>query len=219
MQPRFHRRPDPAKVAQLECVQCLGQVALLDHVEAIGLVHVRRGLGQELVGRDPDRAGQAGAEALSDRALDVPGDAFRVVAPAFAPEQPARHLIDRGRLAVRNAGGDRLEELLVHLEVARWPRDLQRDVGAALQRFGDAGAGLDPVQLLGFLARGDAAGGRARNRDHRDRAIPQMRRVVLLHRGEEGIEIDEQAAQRHRKWPGSGTKYPVGVSRRPTRIS
>ena len=136
----------------------------------------------------------------------------RARAASTAPHRPTRGL------AVRNARRDRLEELLVHLQVARRPRDLQRDVGATLQRFGHAGAGLDAVQFLGFLARGDAAGGRARHRDHRHRPSAQVRRVVLFHRREEGVEIDEQAAQRHRN-VRLGNAVSVGTSPRPARIS
>ena len=47
----------------------------------------------------------------------------------------------------------------------------------------------------------------------------QARVVVLLHRGEEGVEIDEQTAQRHRKRPGTGMQYRTAASPRPARIS
>ena len=55
---------------------------------------------------------------------------------------------------------------------------------------------LTPMRL-GFIARGDAAGGLRHHRHHADRPPAQRPAVVLFDRGEVGIEVDEQAAQGH----------------------
>ena len=120
---------------------------------------------------------------------------------------------------MRDAGLDRGKELMVDVHVARRARDLQGDIGTALQRLGHAGAGLDAEIALGLLAGGNAASGEAGHRDHRDRATAQARIVVLLDRGEERIEIDEQAAQGHGIAPRMGRQYRRGASRHSARTS
>ena len=172
------------------------QVRLLDHDQAVRLVHLGGGLGEEFVRCDPDRTGQRIAEALEQGTLDVAGDAFGVAALALAADQPTRHFVHRGRLAMRNAGLDDLHEFPVHLDVACWPGDLHGDLGTGPHRIGHPGAGADAVPL-GFLAGGQAAGGGRNDRDDRHRLAAQVRRVELLHRSEERVEVDEQAAQGH----------------------
>lgn len=209
---------DAAQVAQLEPVQRVRQVGKLDHREPVRLLHVRRGLGQELVRRDADRAADRTVEPLVQRALDALGDRLGVRAFALAAEQPARHLVDGFGFAVRDAVGDRRHRLMVDLDVARRAREHERELGAPRQRLADCRAGAD-IERLRLVAGGDAAGGLGHDRHDRDRASAQLRPVELLDRSEEGVEVDEQAAQGHAGRPRMGRQYPARASQRRKRRS
>src|SRR5262249_52489132 len=75
---------------------------------------------------------------------------------------------------------------------------------------------------LRLVAGGDAAGRFRQHRDDGDGPAPQLGPVLLLHRGEEGVHVDEQIPKWHRPplsarvrcWDGSdGKRAPAVVSR------
>jgi len=200
-----HRRADTAQILQFQPVQRLRQIAQLDHGQAVDLLHVGGGLGQEGVRGDADRAADRRSEPAIDQGLlDPVGDRDRVVALAFAADQAASDFVDRQRFAVdRNAILDRRDQTVMQIDVARRARFDDGDIGAARHRFVHRRAGLDAMSLS-LAAGGDAAGGGRQHRHHADRTAAQFLAVELLDRGEVGIEVDEQAAQGHGGGPAWG---------------
>ena len=197
MQARFHRRSDSTEVAQFQPVQLVRQIALLDDRQTVRFVHVRGGLGEEPVRRDTDRTIDRRAEPEIEQALlDAARDGLGVFALALATDQVARHFVDGTRLAVRDAVLDGGHQQVVQLDVACRPGEHEPDFRAFLPCLANAGAGFH-ADGLGFVACGQATPTVGHDRHHADRSPAQARVVVLLDRGEIGVEIDEQAAQRH----------------------
>jgi len=68
--------------------------------------------------------------------------------------------------------------------------------GAELARLGHADVALQ-AGGLGLEADRDAAGGLGHDGHDAERFPAQLRPLLLLHRGEEGVEVDGEVTQRH----------------------
>ena len=192
----FHGAADAVQGAELEAVQPLRQFVLADHDEAVGLLHVGRGLGEEAVGRDADRAVQHVADLVVDRLLDLLAEPDGVGFLALAAHQVAGHFVDGEHGADRRARFDRGDDAMVDFDVGGRPRLHEDDVLAQLPGLPHRGAGTD-AEALGVDAGGDAAGGVGHHRQHADRTAAQLGPQLLLGRGEEGIEVDVKRMQGH----------------------
>ena len=136
-------------------------------------------------------------------ALDPSRKCFRVCALLLAADQFAGHLVDRTHAVsaaviadYRDHMVDRAQQPMMPFDVFRGTRQHELDPGAQLARVAHQGAGLHAV-ALGFHAGREAAGGFRLHRNHADRFAAQARVLLLLHRGEVAVEIDEKAAQGH----------------------
>jgi hypothetical protein len=209
MQAALHRRADAAEIAQLQRMQLVRQIGHFQHCQPIGFAHVGRGLGQKFIWRDANRTADRVEAAVEQGALDVVGDRFGMFALALAADQPARHFVDRAGFVVRNAVADGVHQLMVDLDIARRPAFDQHDVGTLLPRFPHRRAGFH-AEGFGFVAGGDAAGGFGHHRHNADRATAQAWIILLLHRSEVRVEVDEKAAQGHGVRILSRTSAPTG---------
>ena len=173
------------------------QVGLLDHHQAVGLLHVRGGLGEEVVGRDADGAAdRAAGRGPGDLFLHLPRDALGFRSLALAADEFAGHLVDGADVGDGDGAVDRLYQAPVPFDVQRRSRGDNGDARTARARLAHHRAGGDAMGLR-LVAGGDQAGGFRVHRSHAHRPAAQRRHLVLFHRGEVAVEVDEQAAQAH----------------------
>ena len=204
--------PMPHRSRSSSALQLMRQSACSITVSPSGLFMSDAVLTRNLFGAMPIEQVRLLPNPAASSALDVAGDGFGVFALRSRPiSQHGTSSTDAGLpcgmqvwIASRNS---------VHPPgSAPAARSAARCPGS-VQRFGHAGAGLDAV---GFLASLLAAMQRvvvARHRDHRHRPPAQVRRVVFSTEAKKESEINEQAAQRHRRT----VRYGNAVSR-PARL-
>jgi hypothetical protein len=143
------------------------------------------------IGRDADRAGEAFADLLAQRPLELERQGAGDRHLPLIARQAARHLVNRHHLLDRHAGVDGGQHALVVLGVESVPR-LHRDHGRAnLLRLAHERAGGD-TEALGLVAGSDRTGGIRRRLHDDDRLPAQGRIVLLLARREESVEVEEQ---------------------------
>ena len=125
------------------------------------------------------------------------------------------HFVDGGDVVDGDDGADGRDDAVVHEDVAGRVGELEDDAAAGdLAGLPDRRAGPD-AQRLGLVGRGDAAGGLGVGGDDRDRPVPQRGVVLLFAGGEEGVHIDEEAAEGHGAVPADSEhisildKYPI----------
>ena len=196
VQPGFPRPANPAKIAQFQPEKHPRQIGLLDHHQAVGLLHVGGRLGQERIGRNADRAAQALAHRGSDPRLDLAGELQRRLPLLPRPAQGAAHLVDGKHLCHRHARIDGGDQPVMVVDIDRRARFHHHQPRASLARLARIRARLD-AEPFRFIARGDAtrAVGHDRQDDHRQSAQGGL--FLLLHGGEVGIEIDYHHPQGH----------------------
>jgi hypothetical protein len=165
--------------------------------EAVGLAHVRGSLGEEIVWRDADRAadGAAGCD-TGNLPLHLRRHLFGDASVTLSSHQFARHLVDRADACNRNGAVDRLDQRVVPPHIALGTCQTDLDAGTQPSCLAHQRAGAH-AERLGFVAGGDQAGRVRVYRHHSDGTAAQRRILVLLHRGEIAVEVDEQAAQCH----------------------
>ena len=113
----------------------------LEHDQPVGLLHVGRELGEQPVGRDADRTGQAFADVGADAGLDPVRERDRRVAVVLVVEQAAGDLVDRADLGDRDVPPDLRDDRVVELDIALVPRGRDDQVAAQALRFPDRRAG------------------------------------------------------------------------------
>lgn len=148
---------DPREVGDVERVESFGDVLAFDDDEPVRFHHVRCGLREHPIGRDPDRASEVFSRDLTDRAFHPHRELACAVDVAIGTCEFEAHLVDRVHAL---DGIDRVhgfEDLVMRLDVLVGTREDEGDAGAFLVRFADAAAGLDP-EVLRFVTRCDAAG-------------------------------------------------------------
>lgn len=162
-----------------------------DDDQPVRLLQIGADLAQKDVGRDADRAGEALADLLAQRPLDLQRQLARNVDLALGSHQPAGHLVDRHDLLDRQAGVDSFQNALVILAIEPMIGLHRNHSGAQPPRLAHDRAGLD-AESLGRVAGGNGDG-RIRRRLHDDDGLAaQGRGLLLLARRKEGIEIEEQ---------------------------
>jgi hypothetical protein len=134
-EPRLHLRADARDLTQCQRVERVRQVARLEHDEAVWLLEIGGELGQEAVGRDPDRAGQPLADMRTDAGLDAVGQRRGGIAAVLVVEQPAGHLVDRADLRHRNVPPYLGDDRLVELDIAFMARRRDDQLAALLLRL------------------------------------------------------------------------------------
>ena len=115
---------------QFEAQQNLRQVVLGDDDEAVGLLQIGADLAEKDVRRDADRTGEAFADLLAQRPLELQRQGAGDRHLPLVAHQAAGHLVDRHHLLDRHAGVDRRQHALVILGVEPVP-GLHRDHGGA----------------------------------------------------------------------------------------
>jgi hypothetical protein len=191
VEPLLHAFADAVDLLQFEAQQNLRQVVFGDNDQPVGLLQVGTDFAEKDIRRDADRTGQAFADLLAQRPLELQRQGAGDRHLPLIAHQPAGDLVDRHHLLDRHAGVDRRQHPLVILGVEPVPR-LHRDhSGTNLLRLVHERAGRD-AEALGLVAGGDRAG-RAGQRLHDDDRLPAQGRVILLlARREEGVEVEEQ---------------------------
>jgi hypothetical protein len=191
VKPLLHARADAVDLLQFEAEQNVGQIIAGDHDEAVGFLQIGTDFAEKDVGREADRAGEALADLLAQRAFDFQRELAGERYLSFSAHQEARHFIDRANLFDRQARVDRLQDALVILGIEPMV-GLHRDDGRAQPpRLPHQGAGLDAVGLC-RVAGGNRDGGFRRRLHDDDGPAAQGRVFLLLARCEEGVEIEEQ---------------------------
>ena len=156
VEPLLHALADAVDFLQFEAQQNLRQVVLRDDDQPVRLLQVGPDLAEKHVGRDADRAGEAFADLLAQRPLELERQGAGDRHLPLIAHQAAGHLVDRHHLLDRHAGVDRRQHALVIFGVEPVPR-LHRDHGGAdLLRLVQQRAGRD-AEALGFVAGGDRA--------------------------------------------------------------
>jgi hypothetical protein len=194
-EPFFHPFADAVDLLQFEAEQDVRQLVLGDDDKAVGLLHVGGDLAEKDIGCEADRAGEAFADLVAQRPLDLERKLARDRHLPLGAHQAASHFVDRADFLDRQAGVDRLEDPLVIVGIEA-VIGLHRDHGRAQPpRVLHERAGLDAVGL-GRVAGGDRHGG-IRRRLHDDDGLAAQRRVFLLFaRRKKGVEIEKQPLDR-----------------------
>jgi len=130
----------------------------------------------------------------ADGPFELLGDFLGPLALVF--EELKAHLVDGTDLLDGEDAFHRPQDLLVDLDVAARAGLADDDPGAAGAGLVDRGAGLDPAPP-GLVAGGDADGGLGLHRDDADGLAPKVLVILLLHRGEVGVHIQEEIPHRH----------------------
>ena len=154
----LHALADAVDILQFEAEQNARQILVRDDGKAVRFLNVGTDLAEKHIRREADRAGEAFADLLAQRAFDLRRQFARDRHLPFGSHQAAGHLINRHDLLDRQAGIDRLEDALVIIGVEPVP-GLHRDhVGTNPARLAHESAGGD-AEALGRIAGGDRAGG------------------------------------------------------------
>ena len=113
VQPFFHARADAVDLLQLEAEKDVGQVVFGDDDKPVGLLQVRTDLAEKDVGREADRAGEAFADLVVQRPLDLKRKLARGRHLPLGSHEAAGHFVDRAHLLDWQAGIDRLQDTFV----------------------------------------------------------------------------------------------------------
>ncbi len=166
------------------------KVGRVDHRVTVRFLHVGGGLGQETVGADADRAGQAFARLGPQPGLHLGDQATDYLFLLPTAGQLAGHFVDGQHLANGDHAVDDAHQAVVHLHIDPGPGLDEENVRAKPPGLPDQRPGLHAMPL-GLPAGGDAAGGLRQHRQDAQRPAAQFRAQLLLHRGEIGIEIEQ----------------------------
>jgi hypothetical protein len=197
-QPALHLGADPGDLAQLEVVEAVRELIGGEHHQPVGLLQIGGELGEQPVGRDADRTGQAFADIRADARLDPLRQRHRASRAILVVEQPAGHFIDAADMGDGDVLPDLGDDRVVEFDIFLVPRRRDQDVAALALRFPDRRAGGDAVALgLDRCGDRDRGVGIDRRDDHRPAA--KRRIELLLDAGEIAVEIEEQPAQRPRR--------------------
>ncbi len=203
VKPALEVGADAGDFAGRKVKQFPGEIRIVEEDEPVGLLHIGGHLGEEPVGSEADRTAQAGADLALDFIFDLAGESQGAFGLGPAAFQLAGDLVDRLHLGHMHAGFDHLDEPAVVADVGLGPR-----LDHLKLRNEPAGLGHAQVageaHLLGLDAHGDAAGGLGQHRHDADRLAAEFRPLLLLDRSEEGIEVDGQSAEGHRRKVGDG---------------
>jgi hypothetical protein len=195
LQSGLHLPIDSGELGEATPAQGVRKVARLQNDQPVRLLEFGGQLGQELVWRDADAAGQGRRDVLPDRGLQPAGDPLGLVASALLANEPERHLVHATDPMDREHRLDSLDHEVMVVGVERVPPEHQFDFRAQLPGLVDPGAGPDP-EGLGLVARRDHEGRVGQHWHDRDRPAPQLWTLRLLDRREVGVEIEEQHPQR-----------------------
>ncbi len=190
----FGAGADAGEIAEREVGDGARELRGQEADEAVGLLHVRGDLGEVAVGGHADGAAKGFADVVLDGLLDGEGDAAGVGRLAFAAEELADHLVDRGGVgdgaAALDGGGDLVRELGV-LGVVAVDED---DVGAEALGLADLGEGVD-AEGLGLVAGGDEGAGIGHGAGDAEGLAAVFGVQLLLDGREEAVEIDVEEAE------------------------
>ncbi len=162
--------------------------------EAVGLLHVGSEFGEGAVWGDADGGSHPRTAARVDGIFDVEGELPGALRIALETIEPTRNFVDGVDLVDRNAGVHGGNNPVVHEDIEARARVENRDRGAEAFGLTHACAGLD-AELLGLIAGSDAAASIADDGRDGDGPASELRRHLLLHRGEVGVEVDEKGGE------------------------
>jgi hypothetical protein len=191
----LHARADAVDLLQFEAEENIRQVVFRDDGEAVGLLQVETDLAEKHVGRDADRAGEAFADLVAQRAFDFERELARDRHLPFSFHQAAGHFVDRAHLLDRHAGVDGFQDALVIIGVEPVIGLHRNDIGAQVPCLAHERAGFD-TEPLGRVAGGDRDGGIRRRLYDDDVLAAQDGVFLLLALCKEGVEIEEQPLDR-----------------------
>jgi len=200
-------RADAGDVTGLEMQDFRRDVGVVEDHESVGLLHVRGDLRQQPGRRDADGTAEEGTDFFRDVGLDLLRELFRLRAVEEGVELRS-DLVDRLHLRLGQVGHDHFDEGAVILDVGLGPRLDDDEAGANFARVGHAGVAGEAGGLR-LEADGDAAGGLGHHRHDAHGLAAQLRPLLLLARGEEGVEIDGKGSERHIRHPRQ-TSYTSG---------
>jgi hypothetical protein len=195
-QARFQARADAAQVAQFQPVQGLGQIGRVEDDEAVGLLHVGRGLGQKYIRADADGTAQKRPDLAADGRLDVEGQRPRGGGFAPMPREAAGHFINRMHGLDVHLALDDFHQFFVQDHVFPRARLDEQNIRAQLARVAHNGAGFDAM-FFGLVRHRDAAAGLGHGRHNAQRTPAQVGPQVLLARRKKCVEVQKEPIQRH----------------------
>ena len=194
LQPLQHAFANALHVLQLQGVQPLGQLGLFNHHQPIGLLHVRRQLGQQRVGRNADRAAKANPHAAQHLFFDAFGNRHGFAALAPATRQLAFHLVNRQHLPHGRHALYGSNRAVVKLHIHRMVRFNKHNLGAQAFGIHHGGAGFD-AKGFGLVAGSNTAGGGRHDGQHAHRLAAQVRFDLLFDGRKVRVEIDKKTAE------------------------
>ncbi len=200
MQASLHARTNAWKVSQLKSMQTNGQLFGTDHRQTVWFLHIRCDLGQQLIRRQANRTAQIKSKVALQSRLDLSGEPYCPVGLLFLPCQPAGHFVDRAHCGHGQARFDRSNETLVNHGVEARPGFHDAKSRAEFSGLANHCAGSNAETFRLITGRNTASGFSADGHDSH-RLIAKFRANLLLHRGKEGIHVNEQVSQRHCRLP------------------
>ena len=195
-EPPLHPHADTQKVPELQVQQAPGQILMVEHDQTVGLLQIGGHLGQHPVVRDADGTGQTRADLPGDPRLDLPGHGHGLLPRGEGGREVAFHLVDRLDFADMDARLDDRQQPVVVADVDGRTLLHEEDVRAQRARLGDARAHLH-APGLGRVAGRDAAGRLRQDGHYAQRPAAQLRTLLLLAGGEEGVEVDGESPEGH----------------------
>ena len=166
---------------------------MVDPLQAVALVEIRRLLCHPDRRGDADRAGDALADLSPQRRLDRNPDAlWSQFHQVGRPGQVHGGFIDRHAEDVGAVPRHDRDQLVGHRAVAGWVRLRHRDRRPDRLRLEDPHAGPD-AEVTRFPRRGHDGGGVGRVGGNGQGAVSQPGVVLLLDRGKSTVQIDHES--------------------------
>jgi hypothetical protein len=194
VQPFLHARADPWQIAWGQRGEGIVQHVRRQGHQAVRLFHIGRHFGQVAVGREANRTAKRGAGLAPDRGFDLARQFERGQQRLFPAQKAAGHLVNGHDRGHGEAGLNSLNYPMVVVHIEFMPGLHQHDAGAEPLGLANLGSGSHPI-AFGLVTGSDTAGCIRHQRNHCHRAAAELRPQLLLHRGEVGIEVQEQPLQ------------------------
>ena len=192
----LHVFTNAGEIAELDVArdELGGDVGFVEEDEAVGLFEIGGELGDEPIRADADGATETGPDVADDAGADLLGEAEGAGGDGEVAGEFAFQLVDGLDLFDRHEGFDDLAQAVVVADVDVGAGLDGDEAGALAAGLGEAGVALH-AELFGLEADGDRAGGLGDDGHDDDGLATQLRALLLLDGGEEGIEVDGERAE------------------------
>jgi len=137
-------------------MECVRQIAGLQHDQSVRFLHVGGGFGQKMVRCDADRGGDGGY-GFREFGFDGTSDGFGLGALAFAADQLTGHFVDGSDVRGRNTFMDQRKQAVMVIHVECRPCRNEADIRTQNPGFAQQSSGFHAL-AFGFITGGDAAG-------------------------------------------------------------